>query len=75
MKLIPINRDSIALAFVCIVVFIFFVAGLFKVLDLFIVKVFLFTSFGGLVIVAISYAIKNDGKKNRPEDKLQDDSY
>lgn len=75
MKLFPINRDTIALAFVGIVVFVFFVAGLFKVLDYFIVKVFLFTSFGSVVIVAISYAIKNDIKKNRPEDKLQDDSY
>lgn len=75
MKLIPLNRDTIALAFVCVVVFVFFVAGLFKVLDYFIVKAFLFISFGGLVIVAITYAIKNDAKKNRPEDKLQDDSH
>ena len=75
MKLIPINRDSIALAFVSVLVFVFFVAGLFKVLDYFIVKAFLFTNFGGIVIVAISYAIKNDVKKNRLEDKLQDDSH
>ena len=75
MKLFPINRNSIALAFVFAITICFFIAGLFKVLDYFIVKTLLFIGFSGIVIVAFSFALKNDTKKNRPEDTLQDDSH
>ena len=75
MKLIPTSTDSIALTCVLIITISFFTAGLFDVLDYLIVKAILFTSFGGLVIIAIYFALKNDDKKNRPEDKLQDDSH
>ena len=75
MKLFPLNKNSIALLLVVILSVGFFVAGLLKVLDYFIVKVLLFSSFTALVIIAIGYALKNDTKKNRPEDKLQDDSH
>ncbi len=75
MKLFPLNRNSIALSFVTIITIGFFAAGLLKVLDYFIVKALLFSGFVALVTVAINYALKNDIKKNRPEDKLQDDSH
>ena len=75
MNLIPKTKDAIALTSVVIVTLAFFLAGLFKVLDYFIVKAMLFLSYGILFILALSYALKNDTKKNRPEDKLQDDSH
>ncbi|OZV68133.1 hypothetical protein CA834_10835 [Winogradskyella aurantia] len=75
MKLMPINNNSIALILVTIIGIGFFIAGMTKVLDYFIVKVLLFGGFTVLIAVAIGYGIKNDSKKNRPEDKLQDDSY
>ncbi|WP_296386466.1 hypothetical protein [Winogradskyella sp.] len=75
MKLFPLTKNSFALILVALVTFGFFVAGLLKVLDYFIVKALLFIGFGALVIVAISFALKNDTQKNRPEDKLQDDSH
>jgi hypothetical protein len=75
MKLFPLNKNSIALSFVALIAIGFFVAGLFNVLDYFIVKALLFSGFGALVIISISYALKNETKKNRPEDKLQDDSH
>ncbi len=75
MKLIPTTKDTFALFFVILVTLGFFIAGLFNVLDYLIVKAILFTSFGGLIIFAVYFAFKNDSKKNRPEDKLQDDSH
>ena len=75
MKLFPLNKNLIALLLVAALTFVFFVAGLLKVLDYFIVKALLFSSFTVLVIIAIRYASKNEAKKNRPEDKLQDDSH
>jgi hypothetical protein len=70
MKLFPLNRNSIALLFVALIAIGFFVAGLFNVLNYFIVKALLFSGFGALVVISISYALKNAPKKNRPEDKL-----
>jgi hypothetical protein len=75
MKLIPTSTDSIALTYVLIITLSFFSAGLFDVLDYLIVKILLFQSLGVLIITTIYFALKNDVKKNRPEDKLQDDSY
>lgn len=75
MKYIPTTKDSIALTAVCGVTLGLFIAGLFDVLDLFIVKALLILSFVLLFVLACSYAIKNEIKKNRPEDKLQDDSH
>jgi hypothetical protein len=74
MKLFPLTKNSIALSFVVIMTIGFFIAGLADVLDYFIVKALLFSSFGVLVIIAMSYALKNNIKKNRPKDTLQDDS-
>ncbi len=74
MKLFPLNKNSIALLCVALIAIGFFVGGLFNVLDYFIVKALLFSGFGATVIISISYALKNETKKNRPEDKLQDDS-
>ena len=75
MKSFPINRNSIALSLVGFVTIGFFIAGLVKVLDYFIIKALLFSGFGLLFIVALFYTFKNDDKKNRPEEKLQDDSH
>lgn len=75
MKLFPLSKNSIALSFVGIVTIGFFVAGLLEILDYFIVKALLISSFVILVIIAITYALKNDNKKNRLEDKPQDDSH
>ena len=75
MKFFPSDRNSIALSFVGIITIGFFAAGLLKVLDYFIIKALLFSGFVALVIVAINYALKNDIKKNRQEDKLQDESH
>ena len=75
MKFIPTTIDSIALTAVCALTLGLFIAGLFDVLDLFIVKAILILSFMFLFVLACSYAIKNKTKKNRPEDKLQDDSH
>ncbi|MEF3078846.1 hypothetical protein [Winogradskyella poriferorum] len=74
MKLFPINKNSLALIFVTIVALGFFVAGMFEVLDYFIIKVLLFTLFSGLLIFAFWFGFINDTKKNRPEDEAQDDS-
>lgn len=75
MKLVPLNKNSIAIIIAVIITLGFFLAGLFEILDYIIVKILLFLSFGLLFVVATSYAIKNDTKKNRPEDKLQDDLH
>ncbi|WP_138434260.1 hypothetical protein [Winogradskyella algicola] len=74
MKLFPISKNSLALLFVAVITFGFFTAGMFEVLDYFIIKALLFTLFAGLLVLAFVQALKNDTKKNRPEDELQDDS-
>ena len=73
MNLFPLNRNSIALILAIIITVGFFLAGLLDILNYFIVKLLLFISFGTLLITAVGFAIKNDTKKNRPEEKLQDD--
>ncbi|WP_400079607.1 hypothetical protein [Winogradskyella sp. R77965] len=75
MKFIPITKDSIALTLATILVLGLFVSGLFEILDYFIVKALLFLGFGSLFILALSFALRNESKKNRPEDTLQDDSH
>lgn len=75
MKLIPLNRNSLALILIAFVSIGFFVAGLCDVLDYFIMKALLFTIYGALFIVSLLYALKNEDEKNRPEDELQDDSH
>lgn len=75
MNSFSINKNTIALLIAGVIAIGFFVAGLFDVLDYFIVKALLFSSFAVLVLVALGYALKNEIKKNRPEDKLQDDSH
>ena len=74
MKLISLNKNNFSLIIITIVGIGFFVAGLFEVLDYFIIKALLFTFYGGLLVFAFWQALKNDTKKNRLEDKLQDDS-
>ncbi|MDP5081958.1 MAG: hypothetical protein NWP87_04815 [Winogradskyella sp.] len=75
MKLFSLTKNSVALLCVASITILFFVAGLFNVLNYFIVQALLFSGFGALVIISLSYAIKNNTKKNRPEDELQDDSH
>jgi len=74
-KYIPTTKDSIALTCASIVTLGFFIAGLFGVLDYIIVKVALFLGLAFLFVIALIYMLKNEIKKNRPEDKLQDDSH
>ncbi|MBV7267639.1 hypothetical protein [Winogradskyella luteola] len=57
-----------ALSFIGIIAIGFFVAGLFEVLDYFIIKALLFSSSGALFFIALNYALKNESKKNRPKD-------
>jgi hypothetical protein len=73
MKLFPLNKNSLALILVSAVAIGFFVAGLFEVLDYFILQVLLFLGYTSLIVTAFYYAIKNH-KKNRLENNLQDDS-
>ncbi|WP_299367569.1 hypothetical protein [Winogradskyella sp.] len=68
MNLFPLNRNSLALTIVGIIGVGFFIAGLLKILDYFIVKALLFGSFGVLFIIASWHALKNNSKKNRPEE-------
>lgn len=75
MKLIPTSTDAIALTCASILGLGIFVAGLCDVLDYFIVKALLFLGFGTLFVFAIINMIKNETKKNHPEDNPQDDSH
>ena len=75
MSFIPLNRNTLALIAVLLLTSGFFIAGLFDVLDYFIIKVLLFAGAGTLLGIAFWYAHKNDNKKNRPEENPQDDSY
>lgn len=74
MNLFSLTKNSVALLCAATIVIVFFLAGLFNVLDYFIIKAVLFSGFGVLVGISIRYALKNEVKKNRPEDQLQDDS-
>lgn len=74
MRFFPLSKNSIALLLAALITFGFFAAGMFEVLDYFIIKALLFTLFGGMLIFAIWRALKNDTIKNRPEDERQDDS-
>jgi hypothetical protein len=64
MKLFSLTTNSIALSAVALITIVFFVAGLFNILDYFIVKALLFLGFGALVIISISYALKNETKNS-----------
>lgn len=75
MKLFPTNKNSIALLCTGVVSIGLFIAGMFKVLDYPIIKALLFVGFAILFFIAVVFALKNDIKKNRPGDKLQDDSH
>ena len=55
MRFFPLNKNSIALLIVAIIAFGFFAAGMFEVLDYFIIKALLFTLFGGLRIDAVAF--------------------
>ncbi|NRD19779.1 hypothetical protein HNV08_06935 [Winogradskyella eckloniae] len=68
MKIIPKTKDGIALLVVATLTISFFLSGLFDVLDIFIVKVMLVIGVMGLLAIAVHYALKNETKKNRPED-------
>lgn len=74
MNLFPFNKNTIALVIVATIGIGFFIAGLFDVLDYFIIKVLLFLCYIALIVIAFNYGVKNE-KKNRPEDKLQNDSH
>ena len=73
MNLFSLTKNTVALLCVAGIAIGFFVAGLFNVLDYFIIKALLFSCFGILLGIAISYAITNENKKKRPEDTLKDD--
>ena len=75
MKLFSLNKNSGALLATGMVTGGIFIAGLLDVLDYLIVKVLLFVGYAILFIIAIVFALKNDTKKNHPEDKLQGDSH
>ncbi len=75
MKLIPLNKNSIALIVVAVLSLGFFIAGLLDVLDYFIVKVLMFACFGFLIGTAFWYTFKNENKKNRLEEQPQDDLH
>jgi NADH:ubiquinone oxidoreductase subunit 6 (subunit J) len=64
MKLFPLTKNSIALSLVALIVIGFFVAGLFNVLDYFIIKALLLSVYSAIVIISISYALKNETKNS-----------
>ncbi|WP_179008336.1 hypothetical protein [Winogradskyella forsetii] len=74
-QFIPKTKDAIALSSAVTIALTWFIAGLCDVLDYIIIKGVLFLGFGVLFVLALIYGLRNDAKKNRPEDKLQDDSY
>ena len=75
MKLFPLNTNTLALCFAGLIVIGFFIAGLLNILDYFIVKALMFSGFALLIVIAINYGLKNEIKRKRLEDKLQDDSH
>ncbi|WP_110475734.1 hypothetical protein [Winogradskyella epiphytica] len=73
MKYIPSTTDSIALTSVSIITLGLFIAGLFDVLDYFIIKAILILGYAILLVLAIMYGLKNQVKKNHLEEFPQDD--
>lgn len=71
----PNTKDSLALIIVTVTSVGFFLAGVFDILNYIIVQVLLFLCLAVLLGLGISFAIQNEKKENRPEDKLQDDSH
>ena len=69
----PLNKNTIPLIIAAIIVLGFFIAGLFDVLDILIVKLALITATATVVIATLVYLIKNSAEKNRLEDSPQDD--
>lgn len=74
MKFFTLTKDNIALIVVVVVAIGFFVAGLFKVLDNFVVKALFFIGYGALLVAALYFALTRQ-QKNRPEAAPQDDSH
>jgi hypothetical protein len=70
----PFNKNTISLIIVTVIVLLFFAAGIFGILNYFIVKVLLFGGVAALAIMVSVFLFKSSLIKNRPEDKLQDDS-
>ncbi|RNC87000.1 MAG: hypothetical protein ED556_06135 [Winogradskyella sp.] len=69
----PLNNNTISLCFVAIITLIFFIAGLFDVLDYIIFKVLLIGLTGTLALIVSVILFKKSLKKNRLENKSQDD--
>ena len=68
------NKNTIALWFISLITFTFFIAGLLDILDHILIQAFLFFGFAAVLAYAIWCGFKNEPQKNRPKDKLQDDS-
>lgn len=74
MKFFTLTKNNIALIVVAVVGVGFFIAGMFEVLDNFVVKALFFTGYGALLIAALYFALIGQ-EKNRPEEIPQDDSH
>ncbi|MBT8243951.1 hypothetical protein [Winogradskyella sp.] len=72
--LFPPNKNTIALVTATVITLLFFVSGVLGILDYLIIKALLIFLTGCLAIVVSVILFKNSLIKNRPEDKLQDDS-
>ncbi|WP_299114418.1 hypothetical protein [uncultured Winogradskyella sp.] len=70
----PINNNTISLSFVAIITIVFFIAGLFDVLDFIIIKVLLIGLTGALGLIVSIILFKKGLIKNRPEENPKDDS-
>lgn len=68
-----INRNTIILAGTGIITVSFFVAGITRVLDYFIIKALLFSGFLLLLALTVITVLSEVHKKNRLEDIPQDD--
>ena len=70
-----LNKNTIALSSAVIIVIVFFIAGLFNVLDYMIIKIVLFVGTTVLAIISLVLLFKNNAKKNRLEAIPQDDFH
>jgi len=70
----PLNNNTISLSSVAVIILLFFTEGAFDVLDYMIIKILLIGLSSVIGLIVVSVLRKNSLKKNRPEDKLQDDS-
>lgn len=68
------TRNNIVLAGVATITLGFVFAGIFDVLDYFIVKLLLFSGFTVLFVVAVLVIVDEKKRKNRLDDQTQDDS-